>query len=241
MLKSKKLIAILMLMAMVLCSCGTAAVELPDGLSADNEQYIYLSENDMPLEVHLDRDYDWYIDQGNTGRYRNKNCGPSSAVMVAKWYDESFPLTAEEARETYAIDGGEWRTTVIKRFLTKNDIPVNAIAYTYEEALKALNENKVLLACMNTKYISRSTDNTSHNDRFYDYEGGHFLVIKGYKFIDGQLYYEVYDPNNWNAKYEDGSEMGKDRYYDYKEMEESILNHWKYLFTIEGKDSEETK
>ena len=37
-------------------------------------------------EVHNDRNYNWYIDQGNTGWASNSNCGPSSSVMVEKWF-----------------------------------------------------------------------------------------------------------------------------------------------------------
>ncbi len=47
------------------------------------------------------REYDWFIDQGNTGEHSNSNCGPASVVMAMKWRDEDFEGTVEEAREKF--------------------------------------------------------------------------------------------------------------------------------------------
>jgi len=42
---------------------------------------------------------------------------------------------------------------------------------------------------------------------------GPLHVIKGYKVVDDQTYFEAYDPYSMGATYSDHSMKGKDRYY----------------------------
>jgi hypothetical protein len=54
------------------------------------------------------RDYNWYVDQFNTGPFSNNNCGPSVAVMSLKWLNKDFKASVIKAREKYYPNGDWW-------------------------------------------------------------------------------------------------------------------------------------
>lgn len=195
--------------------------------------------------VGSNRDYDWYIDQGNTGEYSHSNCGPSSTVMAMKWLDKDFEETAEEAREEHFISGGWWYTSIITKYFDDRDVKYTFLKLEAEDKEKSIddlkniiNEEKIALLCINMDYITRENDTNLHINRFYDYDDGHFLIVKGYAEVDGTTYFEVYDPNNWGNTYTDGSLMGKDRYYHGEELITSAVNWYEFGIIIEPKVAE---
>ena len=183
--------------------------------------------------IHSDRNYSWYIDQGQTGEHSGNNCGPSSVAMAAKWHDESFTGTAEEARELYPNDGGWWYTSDIVNYFDVHTIPYLVVPFTGQDQMKdLLLAGNILLLCIDTQYIARSVISEKRVGRFYAYAGGHFLLIKGYRGVDDTLYFEVYDPNNWYAIYRDGSQKGKNRHYHSMDVSRAITNWWNYLVIV---------
>lgn len=48
--------------------------------------------------------------------------------------------------------------------------------------------------------------------------GGHFLIIKGYKVFDNEVYFEIYDPAFGMQTYANGSLAGKGRFYLAREV-----------------------
>ena len=56
------------------------------------------------------QNYNWYIDQTNTGTYSNMNCGRPAPTMTLMWVNKDFNHSAEEARNTYLLNGGAWST-----------------------------------------------------------------------------------------------------------------------------------
>jgi len=67
-------------------------------------------------------DYDWYMDQWQTGRYYYENCGPTTVTMAIKWYNQQFSETPEDARNTYHPSGGWWYTGDITTYLNKYSV-----------------------------------------------------------------------------------------------------------------------
>lgn len=175
-------------------------------------------------EVHNDRNYNWYIDQGNTGWASNSNCGPSSSVMVEKWFNRNTIATAAGARDRYPMQGGWWSTNTVSQYLNDQRIPNRTIVYNGEDTLTDILDNgNIAIVCVNTGFISFNNNNNSNIGRFYNYQGGHFLVVKGYTHINNRLYFEVYDPNNWGEMYFNGQPKGKDRLYAANELSQSIF------------------
>ncbi len=85
--------------------------------------------------AHLDRAYEWYIDQADTGSSSENNCGPSSVTMALKWYDQAFSKTAEDARKTYPRDGGWWYTSDIINYLRLYLVPPTTSGFTGTDQL----------------------------------------------------------------------------------------------------------
>ena len=57
--------------------------------------------------------------------------------------------------------------------------------------------------------------------------GGHYVIVKGYKIVDGIIWFEVYDPASHGLTYNDGSLMGIDRYYRSEDIIKA-LDHGAY-------------
>ena len=49
----------------------------------------------------VERDYDWWYGQKDTGEWSAHNCGYASVTMAAKWADENFEMTVKEVRAKY--------------------------------------------------------------------------------------------------------------------------------------------
>lgn len=188
--------------------------------------------------IHNDREYEWYIDQYDTGAYNYENCGPSSVTMAIKWADSSFDKTAEDARNTYRSEGGWWYTYDIANYLDKYNVK-NWITEDIKESSmkKELNNGNIMILCIDSNYITYNPNKEEHVGRHYEFGGGHFIVIKGYKVVDDKTYFEVYDPNSWNEVYENGTKKGKDRYYSSEDVINSMENWWPYMIVVSDKNS----
>ena len=192
----------------------------------DSEEYYH----------HLDRPYEWYIDQANTGAGSGNNCGPSSVTMAIKWHDKSFPKTAEDARDwSYSWRGnGWWYTSDIINYLNLHSVPNTTSNFLGSDQLNGLiSEGKILILCIDTTHLTRNTNSNERIDRFYSYAGGHFLVVKGARTVSGNLLLEVYDPNNWNSSYSDGTPKGRNRHLRASELASAIKNWWNYIIIVQ--------
>ena len=182
---------------------------------------------------HNDKDYVWYIDQATTGYASGNNCGPSSATMAVKWYEKDFTKTAADARDMYPNSGGWWYTDNITDYLNHYSIPNSTVQFTGASQLEDLIKNgSIAILCINTDYLRMTSDNSYRVDRFYSYSSGHFIVVKGARTVDNELFFETYDPNNWYAKYSDNTMKGENRHYRSEDLSASIKNWWNYLIVI---------
>ena len=183
--------------------------------------------------VHLDRAYEWYIDQADTGTYANNNCGPSSVTMAIKWFNRNFSKTAADARNTYPEGGGWWYTSDIINYLNLCSIPNTTSGFTGTNQLTGLlNQGYLVILCLSTAYLT--TDYTAEHrvGRFYSYASGHFLVVKGWRITNNALFFEVYDPNNWHATYADSTPKGRNRHLPAADLASAIANWWNYLIVV---------
>lgn len=183
--------------------------------------------------VHNDKDYEWYIDQVNTGQAAQNNCGPSCATMAIKWYDKNFSKTAEDARDMYPMNNGWWYTNNIIDYLNYYNIPNATFSFTGAEQLEnILKDGNIAIICISTEFLRYNSKMNQRVDRFYSYASGHFLVLKGFRKVDDETFFEAYDSNNWNEVYSDGSQKGKSRHYRAVDISNAIKNWWKYVIII---------
>lgn len=189
------------------------------------------------------RTYSWYLDQSITGKYSGVNCGPTSTTMAAKWANQNYNKTPEDARAAYRPEGGWWYTSDIDAYLTDNQIQhyyiglANSSSETAQILTNQLDQGQIMIICLDMYYISNGSNPNWHVDKFYNTnaEGwGHFIIIKGYKMVDKKLFFETYDPYCYNKKYLDGTYKGKDRYYRSMDIYKATSVWWNYAIVIDA-------
>ncbi len=189
------------------------------------------------------RSYDWYIDQYNTGEFSSINCGPSCATMAMKWLDSDFNRTAEDAREDICPEGGWWYTNNIVDYIEIH----GGVASYYElsdssNIKQFIDAGGLVILCLDAHYITETDIEAYHIHKYYKSgEGsGHFIVVKGYIYSNDVLYYEVYDPWSWGAKYADGEYKGKNRYYLASDLYNAADIWWGNFIGVNGPSAEQT-
>jgi len=189
--------------------------------------------NSLIFYVGNNRTYDWYLDQAHTGDHSNNNCGPTTVTMAAKWANASFDGTPEDARDAFRPNGGWWYSDDIDACLERFDIDYDTIMIEDAYTLRAIiDSGRIAIINNSMGYITRESDTNFHKNRFYEFDSGHYFIIKGYALVDQYTYFEVYDPNNWDMTYADGTPMGKDRYYEASVLMASIDNWYPYAIAI---------
>jgi hypothetical protein len=189
--------------------------------------------------VSNEKKYTWYIDQADTGPFSENNCGPSSAAMAVNWFDSLLEVKAEDARELYLNDGGWWYTNNITDFLGYHSVPFSIYAFESSEQLADLiKDGNIVILCLTTALIRYNSNLEERTDRFYGYADGHFLIVKGYRYVEQALFFEVYDPNNWHKVYDDGSEKGENRHYRAADITNAVKEWWDYLIVVHPRSDE---
>ncbi len=168
----------------------------------------------------------FYMEQQHTGTYSDENCGPACAAMALKWYDPRYAGGVEGARSsavTSEIDGGTWwYPRDVFNFLYNNGI--DAYYWNFDGAseegfintiIDLLEQGNLCIVCLNTGNLTEQTvlNHEYHTNRYYTGGNGHFLLIKGYRIVNGTVWFEVNDPWGIDLKYKDGSYYGENRYY----------------------------
>lgn len=210
-----------------------------DGYNREGYKKRELDENGQPLldkwglkgeqteSVSNDRDYDWYIDQYSTGLYGNVNCVPTSVTMALKWVNKDYSGTVEELRNEYVnrydLQSG-WINNYALRALRENGAECFLTEYNLtEEKLKNyIKEGNIVLTNLNTGAITYNPNSEERVGHRFDGASDHMLIVKGYKVVDGKLYFELYDPSSAGQKYNDGTYIGVNRYYLGSELIEGI-------------------
>lgn len=180
-----------------------------------------------------DRDYLWYFDQADSGIHSGNNCGPSSIQMVGKWMDKDFKMTAEDIRKDFRPLGGWWYGEDINGSLDKYKIvyQMKTIEDKYD-LMFIIDASNIAIINNNMDVITRNPNENQRTNRFYDYVTGHYFIVKGYVIVDNKTYFEVYDPNNWGATYEDGTPKGQNRYYEAETLLNSIRQWYNQAVVI---------
>ncbi len=199
------------------------------GAGLPYEERLYLNSlhwglgHNIEKYVSNNRDYDWYVDQWHTGEYWYENCGPSSTEMVGRYHREDFAATASDLRDLYRSGGGWWYGSDITQALALFDVEYTTISIVFpRDLIKVLDAGNVVLVNPSMEYINMQQADYHHTGLFYTPGTGHFIVCKGYVVVDGNTFFEFYDPWSIGESYVDGTLKGIDRYYDEKSFMESI-------------------
>jgi hypothetical protein len=190
----------------------------------------------LDQEASNNANYEWYLDQGGSGQFSNVNCGPASVTMAIKWANADFPKTVEDARKTFRSEGGWWYTNDIQNYLAQNNINNWVMSLNTMADLKnEIDNGNIAILCLDMYYISKSKKLQYHVDKFYSADSpgwGHFIVIKGYKQVDDNTFFEAYDPYSFGVIYDDHTVKGKNRFYRSADLDQSTQIWWDYAIII---------
>jgi hypothetical protein len=221
-IKNKILLTLFSILIIFAFFTGCAAPSL-----LDEEVYTYAESSD------LNKSYDWYRAQMNTGSASGANCGPASVSMAVK-YAQNKDVKVEDVRNLYYNGKNWWYTNDIKNALNYYGIGYTVKALISKEQLMAsISQGHILLICLNMSSISKDEINKSESkyNRFYENVTGHFIVLKGY--MKDQKWFLSYDSNNWqNDYYSDKTPKGRNRLYSIDEVYNSMSAWWPKYFEI---------
>lgn len=196
----------------------------------------------FPGYFSLDRTYEWYKTQMDTGPASLSNCGPTCVSMAIHYYD-NLDVPVSEIRNLNYRDGGWWYTTDITFALSVYGIPHQIVPISSpQDMLDSLNDGHILILCINMSILTPAGEELDNRyGRYHSTGTGHFIIIKGYVH-DGE-WLIVYDPSNYDTFlfydfYPDGNPYGKDRFYKTEEIYASMLDWWAYYFEIGNPDEE---
>ncbi len=203
-------------------------------------EYFGLGES-VNAERSLNRNYNWYVDQGTSGTYSDINCGPAAVTMALKWSDSTFNRTAEDARNTFRASGGWWYTTDVVNYLNMYGIEWAYIPLpdNYQSLKRCIDAGEVAILCLDNYYLTYNDNDVQHVGKFYKVgapDSGHFIVVKGYKQVDKEFYFEVYDPWSIGATYAIDKQLkGQNRYYSSNDLEKATGVWWDYAIVVAPK------
>ena len=195
----------------------------------------------------LNRSYSFYIDQYGTGTHQYINCGPTVVTMALKWSDSTFNQTATAARNTIRPEGGWWYTNDIYDYLRRYGVtgayyplPFGLSLAQYETKLaEIIDSGHLAILCLDMFYVRENTLPTQRTNRFYSANSvgwGHFILVKGYRVIDGKMWLEIHDPYSIDKKYAEGQLKGDRRYYDPVDIKKATDVWWQYAIVVPRKN-----
>ncbi len=190
----------------------------------------------------LNKSYDYYFDQFDGSPCQSIDCGPTVSTMAIKWADSTYTKKPIDARNAIPENGGLWQTTDIPEYLSMNNINSTVVSFTpsnSDDIIKnSIDNNNVVILCLDMYYVVYNPNPTQRTNKFYttfQTGWGHFLLVKGYVEVDGNLYYEIYDPNTDHTTYSDDTPTGKNRYYLGSSISLASNNWWPYAIIVSAK------
>lgn len=195
--------------------------------------YNYGLGNKITIAVENNRSYNWYFDQGFSGKWSENNCGPAVATMAIKWNNESFKEEVIDARYKIKETGEWWSTNDIKEYLREYNVSYKETLITQHDGLIEMIENgSIGILCIDPRVLPYNNKKEDRTGLFYKPGEGHFIIVKGYKIVDDKLYYQCYDPASWGVKYSDGTLKGVDRYYLSTDLYKAMEKRWNGVILV---------
>lgn len=182
---------------------------------------------------------DFYLPQENSGVDAQQNCGPAVAAMALKWVNPASEVSVAQLRNEIPVsrvsNEKPWYPKDVYTALQSHGVKVD---YWYFAAsatesfitrlCEQLTAGKLAIVCLNAGDLTAgNSDNQLHTNRYYDLNKGHYLLVKGFRVVDGNVWFEVHDPWSAGKKYSDGSYKGANRYYAATDVAKSLnWNQW---------------
>lgn len=210
-------------------------------VNVQRESEAYGLGSNVKESKSLNRNYDFYRDQNGSGKFAVENCGPAVAAMAVHWADSGLNASVSAARNLIKPNGGDWSTSDMVDYLNGANIKHTTIYLSNlsQQIKKCIDRNYVVILCLDMYQVAYNANPIQRTNKFYltSHAGwSHFLLVKGYRIVDGTFFLEVYDPNSKGTLHElTGQPKGKDRYYAADQIERATDAWWKYAIVLAPK------
>lgn len=169
--------------------------------------------NTITREKHIERSYNWFYNQLETGVYSEENCGPCVTAMTLQWVNPDLNVTPEKLRSWISPSGGWWYTDDIVKVLNNYGIPNSTKPFKdANQVMAEIDNERIVILCLDGYYF-----NSSYTEK----GSGHFIIVKGYTVQNGIVRFETYNPDN-----------GKDTYYFAKNLLTAAKEWWPHYIAV---------
>jgi hypothetical protein len=144
--------------------------------------------------------------------------------MSIKWVDSLYTKTPEALRNEIKPNGGDWADSDMNKCMAQSGVSFKEIVLgngedsTRDILANQLDSGRIIILMLNMSRIRQNSVGINSRVDGYGTSGGHFLVVKGYRQLDNEFYFEVYDPAHGGYAYTDGTPIGKNRYYRFEDI-----------------------
>lgn len=180
---------------------------------ADPKSRKSITPQPVIAEKHVERPYEWFCDQNQTGQYSHENCGPAVTSMILKWDNQNNDISAEYLRSQILPNGGWWYTDDIEKVMSDHNVPYQKFQFfDIKQITDALEQDRIVLICVDGYYFS---------EYYNQKKSGHFMIIKGYTNQNGIIRFETYNPDS-----------RKNHYYFADNIKKAADIWWQYFYII---------
>lgn len=183
----------------------------------------------------IDVPYDWYRYQGewDSGAMAHNNCGPTCVAMAIQYAHDNLWIPISDIRSY--IGGSSWTYPSHLKSALDHWGVANQYLYSMQDIHDAIAvRGSIVLVHLwmywitpGSDYLISYSDPLQHYGRYYIFDQSHWVVFKGIS-QDG-LWGICHDPNVWDDNgaywYAGGTPKGKDRYYLYSQLADSIADY----------------
>ncbi|MFD2162115.1 hypothetical protein ACFSJU_06900 [Paradesertivirga mongoliensis] len=235
----------------------TYRITSSDGRSADwtvrmqsNNRRIGLG-NVVTEEKRLVKEYEWYVAQDGTGSGSKVNGAFACVAMALKWVDIFKYNSIDVASMRGTGPAGPVDPEAVDRQFTSRNIFFKLITLSKDplDVTEHIDRGNLVILLTDFSVIPYNELEQQYTNRFYPLldktisTTGHWILVKGYKKVDGILYYETYDPFSKSEVYDNGEPKGRNRYYAATYVTNGLFraNGWPYAFVIDKRQAVSTE
>ncbi len=171
--------------------------------------------------IKEEQTFDWYKTQVYEGA--RGECGPTSTAMAIGWAKgiDVHPRVLREEIIGRPVEDGSTNYGDLTKALKVYEVNVHTEpVYDTDDMVEIIRDDHIMILALGMKKISMVTGDwrTNNVGKHHNYDGGHFVIIKGVEPENNPQYFVVYDPLTSPGYYFEGRPAGKNRWFPIDEV-----------------------
>lgn len=174
-----------------------------------------------------------YYEQLDGNIQEKYNCGPAVLKMVFSIFDKKTEVSYEEIRKIAGNESKGLYTTEVKKALDAYKIPYSEKSYINpEQLIEIIDNGDIAILCIDMGEIEHiRTEECFWGKNTETLKTGHYILLTGYRYKEGKVYFEVLDP--YNRKIGTKYTYNPLNYYESSCLEKAIKNWYTKVLIID--------